>query len=94
MSMIIGDQIATLQLVVRDAPVSGMAPPAVPICGEGAMTAVPDRTMRHAFPTPGGMAVATVGDIGPSPPAVLLGVSAKFTSLHARYYTNSSRHAS
>ena len=88
MSVRIRDQAELLQLVVRDAPVPRMAQRVAPICRERAMAAPCDRIMRHAFPTPGVVAVAAVGDIGPSPPAVLLGVSAKFTGNHARYYTN------
>ncbi len=78
MSMIIGDQTATAQLIVRDAPVPRMAPRGIPICGEGAMAAAPDRAMRHIEPTPDGVAVPAVGDPGLAPPAVLLSASAEF----------------
>ena len=83
------DQTALAQLIVRDTPVPRMAQQhVVPICGEGAMAAVPDRTVRHAEPTPGVVAVATVGNTRLAPPTVLLSVSAELTFVcHSRYYT-------
>ena len=82
------DEADLLQLVVvRDTPVSRMAQHVVPICGEGAMAAVPDRTVRHAEPTPGVVTVVTVGT-RLAPPIVLLTVSAKIAFvMHNRCYT-------
>ena len=67
MSMSHLNQAELPQLIVGDAPVSGMAPLGIPICGEGAMAAAPDRAMRHIDRQILGRSVTAVRSTGIEP---------------------------